>query len=152
MEPGYLLLVGLLSSVSSGVVFETLFFLVVALGSVGVKMALFARYGGSLFGCVMAYLSYFFLLHEMTQIRVGLAIGLLYFSWFSWMEGRRRAYYFFGLLAALFHVSCLIFLIAPWMLAVHRKRRWHGVLAVLAGLCLASLLAGQWFIGADRSG
>lgn len=145
MEPGYLLLVKLLATFSSGVVFETLFFLLVALASVSVKMVLFDRYGGNLFGCVIAYLSYFFLLHEMTQIRIGLAIGLLYFSWFSWIENRRISYYVFGLLATLFHVSCLIFIIAPWMLSVIRFRRWYGLLAILVGMCVMSLVTSYWF-------
>lgn len=146
MEPGYLLLVQLLSTISSGVAFETLFFLLVALAAVSVKMALFDRYGGNLFGCMTAYLSYFFLLHEMTQIRAGLAIGFLYFSWFSWIEGRRTSYYVFGLLATLFHISCLIFIIAPWILSATRPRRWHGLLTILFIMGMISMMTGQWFV------
>ena len=144
MDPGLIVLVKILSVKFSGETLYTSFFLVTVLLSVTLKMILFHRYGGVLFGCLMMYFSYYFLTQEMTVIRAGLAIGLLYFSWFSWIKEEKKLYYLFGLLATTVHISSVAFLLAPYMLSHHNSWRWRGLLSLFFAMILANFLRNQW--------
>lgn len=146
LEPGFTILSSFLARSSSGAMFETLFFLLVAIVSISLKMSLLAKYGGVLFGSMMAYFSYYFLAYDMTAIRAGLAIGLLYFSWMAWIEGQRTSYFFLGLLATAFHLSSLVFIVAPWILSLSRPWRWLGFLSFLVAFALLGLVFDQWFL------
>jgi hypothetical protein len=141
MEPGFFALVKLLDAFFSGSMLQLMFFFVVAALSLALKFQLFRRYGGSLFGCLAAFFSYFFLVHEITQVRIGFAIGLLYLAWFSYAEGRHRDFLVFGVLASLFHFSCLVFVAAPVLFPPGHRTRRALALAVVSAMAATSVLA-----------
>ncbi len=59
---------------------------------------------------ILIYFSYFFILHEMTQIRIGVAVGFILLS-IKYIEEKNIKYYVITLLAAVFfHYSALIML------------------------------------------
>jgi len=143
MEPGFYLLVRLLGLWLAGPELRTAFFFVVAAISMMIKLRLFSSYGGSMFGCLAAFFSYFFLVHEITQVRTGVAIGLLYLSWFAFAEGRKREYWLYGLAASMFHLSCVLFLLGPVLFSPDNRMRWALSLSVTTLLAATSVLAGS---------
>lgn len=153
-EPGFVVLVHLLAAVVREEWLATIFFIVVALVSLRIKLHLFDRYGGSVAACLLVFFSYFFLLHEMTQIRVGLAIGMLYGSWFAYARNDTRSYWGLGILASFFHLSCMLFLVAPLLLSRRLNGRWiigMTVVVCIAGVSLvspAALLSAVTALGA----
>lgn len=148
LEPGFFLLVKLLGTAFSGPDLAVAFFFVVAALSVSIKLQLFRTYGRSMFGCMAAFLSYFFLLHEMTQVRTGLAVAFLYLSWFAFAEGRTRDFWLLGLVAALFHYSCMLFVVAPVLFSPNSRIKFVCVLTVASIFAIISAAAG----GATLSG
>lgn len=68
---------------------------------------------------ILAYYSYFFFLHAVTQIRVGLGIGLLIFSILYVKERKPFKFILTVLSASFFHISCLIFLPMYYLLNNH---------------------------------
>lgn len=60
---------------------------------------------------ILLYFSYFFLLHEMTQIRIALASGIFLISLISFLNERRRTFVCLILLASCFHYSAIFYLI-----------------------------------------
>ena len=60
---------------------------------------------------VLTYFSYFFLLHEMTQIRVGVASGIILLSVPDIYNRNAKAFAFKNILAILFHYSASVFLL-----------------------------------------
>ena len=152
MEPALYALIKLLSLGLSGEHLEAAFFFVVAVVSLYTKLLLFARYGGSLFGCLAAFFSYYFLTQEMTQVRAGLAVGLLYLSWFAYAEARGRAFWWWGIAATMCHYSAAVFIVAPLMFSVRERRKWLFSVAVLLVLNVANLFAGElWAQGLEAA-
>lgn len=60
---------------------------------------------------VLLYFVNFYFYHEMTQIRVGLGCGLLYFSLISLQKKQYYKSLFFVLIATLFHYSLIIWIV-----------------------------------------
>jgi len=147
MEPGFYLIVKLLGVALSGPELNAAFFFVVAALSMAIKLRLFKRYGGSIFGCLAAFFSYFFLLHEVTQVRTGLAIAFLYLSWFAFAEGRKRDFWLYGIAAMMFHYSCVLFVIAPFLFFPDGRRKFTVTVAIAALLAAASALQGSAVLG-----
>lgn len=148
MEPGFYVLVRLLALFFQGNQLEIAFFLVVSVASLALKMALFRRYGHSISLCIAAFLSYYFMVHEMTQVRTGLAIGLLYFSWYRYAVKDMRGFWLYGILACLFHLSTIVFLLAQPLGFGRPLRQWSRRAAVLlaVGLCVAALGKNVFFL------
>ena len=121
---------------------QAVFFFCVAAASMALKLRLFRLYGISMFGCLAAFFSYFFLVQEVTQIRSGLAIGFLYLSWFAFAEGRKKHFWLYGVAAAMFHVSCVLFIAAPLLFSPGNKPRWAISVLVATSLAAVSALAG----------
>lgn len=59
---------------------------------------------------ILFYFSYFFLLHEMTQIRIALASAIFLISLLSFVNGRRGTFVALILLASCFHYSAIFYL------------------------------------------
>ena len=59
---------------------------------------------------LLFYFSYFFLLHEMTQIRIALAAGIFFISLIPFLKEKRRIFVVLILLATCFHYSAIFFL------------------------------------------
>lgn len=94
----------------------------------------------------LLYISHFFLLHEMTQIRVGIASGLFLLSIKPLYERNFRNYFFLTIIAFAFHYSALV-LLPLWFLSP-KKQNVHlyltfillTYLLVIFGITIGSLI------------
>ena len=86
-----------------------LFFMYALLG-VTLKLIAIKRMSQFLFLSLFVYLCYFFVLHDMIQIRVSVSTALLLLAIKPLCEGRKRTAFFFLLAAAFFHYSSLAML------------------------------------------
>lgn len=82
------------------------------------------------------YLSSFFLLHEMTQVRVGVSTGILLLSIRSIVDRNFPKFIGFILLGCLFHYSSLLFIVA-YFIGEKSVNRW-----LYGGLLTVSILLG----------
>ena len=110
IEPIWYFIIYFINFFSSAEFVHNLFIIVVALASILLKLMIFDKYGGSLVGCMTMYLSYYFLVYDIVQIRIGLAVCFLYLSWFRLKEQKFNTFLLYGLMATLSHLSCLIFI------------------------------------------
>jgi hypothetical protein len=60
---------------------------------------------------ILFYFSYYFLVHEMTQIRIGLASGIFLISLIPFLKGKRITFICLILIATLFHYSAIFYLL-----------------------------------------
>ena len=60
---------------------------------------------------LLFYFSYFFLIQEMTQIRIGLASAIVFISFISLLNGKRMVFAGMIFLATCFHYSALFYLL-----------------------------------------
>ena len=85
---------------------------------------------------ILFYFSYYFLIHEMTQIRIGLASAIFLISLIPFLKGKRITFVCLILLATLFHYSAIFFL----LLLLFNTTRFNKNLYFFA-LALAIVLA-----------
>lgn len=111
IEPIYYFLIKILSLFFSDKLLQDTFIVTVAFISISIKVRLFTKYSYSLLGSLASYLAYYFYLHDVTQIRIGLAVCFIYISWFSLLQFKRLQFYIFGLLAISCHLSSIIFIL-----------------------------------------
>lgn len=117
LEPFFALLSNFLSALFSDSIYYLSFFSITALFSLGVKLRILKILGYAPFLYVMLFMSYFYFLHEVTQIRIGLGIGLLYLSLLYFISGYTTKFIMFGILSVLCHYSCLVFILFPLLLS-----------------------------------
>ena len=87
--------------------------LVFAFLGVSVKVSAIRLVSPVLWGSMLIYFSHYFILHEFTQIRIGVATGFVLFSIY-FLSGKKYILYFiFALLAIFFHQSCVVVLLFP---------------------------------------
>ncbi len=60
---------------------------------------------------ILFYFSHFFLLHEMTQIRIGFASAFFFIAAIFYLKGNKLIYTLLILFATLFHYSAIMYLI-----------------------------------------
>jgi hypothetical protein len=83
-------------------------FIIYAIIGVSVKMCAFRKYSEMWFLCVVIYLGYYYLLHDLTQIRASIASGIFLLSIKSLAEGKKWQYFFMICIALFFHYSSLL--------------------------------------------
>ncbi len=106
-----------------------LLFIVYAVLGVGLKMKAFRRLmPNEWFVPVLIYISYYFVLQEMTQIRAGVAAGFFLLSIRPLSEGRKGHAALWMLLALLFHYSAIA--LFPLLLFGNKplSRKWLWLL------------------------
>ncbi len=59
---------------------------------------------------ILFYYSHYFLLHEMTQIRIGFASAIFFISLIYYIKGNKKIYLLLILIATLFHYSAIMYL------------------------------------------
>lgn len=89
--------------------------LVYAILGVSAKMTAIWKISPVIWGSLLIYFSHYFILHEFTQIRIGVATGFLLLSIFYLAEKKYWLYSFFAFLAIFFHQTCIIVLIFPFI-------------------------------------
>ncbi|MFP5040694.1 EpsG family protein [Parasediminibacterium sp. JCM 36343] len=107
-EPTFILL----SAIVKYVFFDKVIVLFVLYGIIGVsvKFCAIRQLSQFYYLSVLFYFSNYFLLHEMTQIRAGVAAGFLLLCIKPIYNRDFASFFFFNLLAFLFHYSAIIFL------------------------------------------
>jgi len=88
------------------------FFLVCFIG-LSIKLYLIKEMSPNIKLSVLVFLSYLFLLQDMNQIRVGVALGVIYLSLSFFYKKEYFKWLFFALIAMLFHFSAVLALLAP---------------------------------------
>ena len=84
-------------------------FLFYALLGLSLKFIAFRQLSDSWFLPVLIYISYFYIFHEMMQIRTGVLSGLILLSIKPWAEGNKKLAFVYLLIGLFFHYSALIF-------------------------------------------
>lgn len=88
--------------------------IIYAIMGVSIKMFALKRYSNMWFLCVLIYLGYYYLLHDLTQIRASIASGIFLFAIKPLAERKKMKFFFMICLASLFHYSSLLLL--PFLL------------------------------------
>lgn len=117
-EPGFMLLikfVRLIVKENYGVVLMLFF----ALTSVSLKVNFIRKVAINPFMVILFYYSQFFLLHEMTQIRIGFASALFFLSLIYYFRDQKLYFILLILGATFFHYSAILYL---GVLLFHQER------------------------------
>lgn len=113
-------------------------FLLYAILGVTLKIIAFRRLTKLPFLALAIYICTYYILHEFTQIRVGISSGILLFIIMSLGEGKRLTAFALMLVAAVFHYSSImllpLLLLQNEDLTEREKRFWQ--MLVLAGYVL----------------
>jgi hypothetical protein len=115
-EPSILLIISFIQQV----LFSKSIFLFLVYAALGISLKMYAirQLSEFWFASLLVYFSYSFLLHDLTQIRAGVAVGFILVSIKPLYERRGWQFLIFTLLAASFHYSALAFLPA-WFLSAN---------------------------------
>lgn len=108
----------------------------------------FSKSGWSVGVSVLIYALTFYLLHEFTQIRVGLAIAFIFFAVRALVDGNRLRFILLVIIAAGFHSSAIIAfsLLLPYM---HPRTYWVDFwLFAISGLVFVLAMLGV-VVGAE---
>lgn len=137
MEPSYLFLCSLLYTIWQDV---HIVFFVFAFMSIALKFWAIKNLTPLLFASICIYLMNFFALHDLTQIRAGVAASLFLFAIKPLSEGKRLYAFIFILIGITFHVSALVYL--PVLLLGNKpfNRYWKYCLYSLAPSCVVFYL------------
>lgn len=139
VEPSYRYLSRLYLSFGFGI---TAIFLTYALLAIPMKLALLWKLTPFVFTCMIVYMGIYYPLHDVVQIRCGVATAFLLFA----MVPLEKRQYFKALLltlvAAIFHYSSLAFM--PIFLLGNMKvgKYWKWLLGISIPICLALYIAG----------
>lgn len=82
-----------------------------ALASLSIKAFAIKRFSINPYLTLLFFFSYFFLMHEMTQIRIALASGIFLISLIPFLNGKRLTFVGLILLATCFHYSAIFYLL-----------------------------------------
>lgn len=107
-------------------------FVIYAILGVGVKMIAIKRLTEFYMLSTLIYLSTFFLLHEMTQIRVGVASGFLLLSIPAIYERNFLKFLLFTIIAVSFHYSSAVILPLYFLLRPGKINSWIYILLIVA--------------------
>lgn len=109
-------------------------FIIYALLGVALKCKAIKDLSDFRFLSLLIYISNFFLLQEMTQIRVGVAAGFMLMAIKPVFERDLKQFFCYALLAFLFHYSAIL-VFGFWFLPIHNiNRRFYALLIPVAYL------------------
>ncbi len=149
IEPAFLIVAKVANALGIGAV---LLFALYAFASSALKIWLILKVSRDPRLSLLVFISYFFLLHDSTQIRASMAIALIYWGAWDLCEGRTTAFWVKLIVAAaLFHMSSLAFGMAyffrfRWARPVLLVTLSASVLIYFSGFSAMSLLI--WAQGA----
>ena len=107
IEYSFLLISSILNHFSNDV---HILFIFYAFWGVSLKFSAFRQLSNLWFLPVVVYLSFYYELHEMTQIRTGILSGIFLLSIKSLADGKKTQYCLMIILGAFFHISALLLL------------------------------------------
>ncbi len=115
-----------------------LLFLIYAVIGVYIKFKAFKKLSELYFFSALIYFGNFFLLQEMTQIRVGVSIGILLLSVIPLYERNLKKFLVLVFFASFFHYSSIIFTFIWFLNPFKIKRRFYFLL-ILTSHFIASI-------------
>jgi len=107
-----------------------------ALSSLSIKVFAVKRFSINPYLTLLFYFSYFFLMHEMTQIRIALASGIFLISLIPFFANKRLTFAVLILLATCFHYSAIFYL-----LILLFSKKWFNR-GLYTGILVLSLIFG----------
>ena len=106
-------------------------FFIYACISIGIKMYLIKKVSIHYWASLALYLSYFFVLHDLIQIRAGAASAFLMLSFYMLYKDKKIASFLFWLLAIIFHYSAAIGIAAFFFKKIgYDRRKWSYIFIV----------------------
>jgi hypothetical protein len=130
-EPGFITIILLIRSIvaSNYVVVLMLFY---ALTSISIKVYSIKRLSINPYLTILFYFSYYFLIQEMAQIRIGLAAAIFLMALVSFLKGKRWVYVGLIIFATLFHYSAIFYLLLLFFNSTEFNRNRYTVVLVLS--------------------
>jgi len=122
-DPMYYLIPSFFKTYVSQTDYALMAFFTFALVALSLKFISIGKLTNLFFLTLVVYFSNFFLLHEMTQIRVGAASAIFLFSIPHLLNKKYAAYIGMVLLAMLFHYSALLYFIPLLLSPFHFKQK-----------------------------
>jgi len=106
--------------------------LVFALGSVFFKAFSIRTLAINPYLVMLFYYSHYFMLHEMVQVRIGLASAIFFISINSYLKGNTRNYVGLILLATLFHYTAILYLGLLFFKKDSFNRFWYSAVILFS--------------------
>lgn len=125
-EPGFWILLDLNKKIFSGSIQS--FFLIYAFIAITLKFYAYIRLSPYPFLSIILYVGMFFMLHEMNQIRAGLASGIILLAFIDYKNDYQNKYFIKIILASIFHYSSILFLL---FLFLKGNRSYKAIYAFL---------------------
>ena len=130
-EPGFVAIVVIFRKIfESNYGLAIMFFY--ALASLTLKVFTINRFSINPYLTLLFYFSYFFLLHEMTQIRIALAAGIFLISLIPFLKEKRTTFLGLILVATCFHYSAIFFLIILVFNTTKFNKKLYAAILVLS--------------------
>jgi hypothetical protein len=134
-EPGFFLIVYAVRNLMS-INYGIIIMLVYAFSSVFIKSLSIRTLAVNPFLVLLFYYSHFFFLHEMTQVRVGLATAIFFIGLINYLRNERRNFVLMVLLATFFHYSAILYL-GVLLLRTDRLQRYVYAALLFCSVALA---------------
>lgn len=99
--------------------------LIYAVLGVSFKFAAIRKFAPFLWGSLLIYLSHYFLLHEFTQIRIGVATGFLLLSLYYLTNKNYIVFFIFAGFAIFFHQSTFFIILFPLLTNSEKKITYY---------------------------
>lgn len=135
MEPGFILLNILISSIDNDYAYM---FLVFSILSVSIKVSSFYKWSPYFILSFLYYYSLFFLTKDMGQIRQALAVSILMLSYPFLINKRFAPFFLIVITACSIHISSILFLFSYFFVNIDIKRKTY-ILLLLVSVIIAFL-------------
>ncbi len=124
-DPMYYLIPSFLKTYVSQNNYAIIAIFIYAIIALSLKFTAITRMSHFFFLTLLVYFSNFFLLHEMTQMRVGVTTAIFMMALSFLKDKNYKAYLLMVLMALLFHYSAILFLIPLIFDSTHFKKNWY---------------------------
>lgn len=104
-EPSFLIISDILNNMSLGI--NSLFF-TYAIISISIHLSAFRKFSKLPFMTLAIYISFYYMMHDLVQIRAGVASGLFIWAMYFLYEGRRKLSVLFVIIGIFFHYSAAV--------------------------------------------
>lgn len=107
-----------------GLKYQSILFVYAILG-VTFKLLSIQKISPLIWGSLLIYFSNYYILHEFTQIRIGVATGFLLLSLYYLIDKKYIHFYVFAGIAIFFHQSCFFIIIFPLFQNTERNIKFY---------------------------
>lgn len=121
------------------------FYLVLVSFALGIKLYLIWRYTSSPVLAMLVYVMLFYPLHEYTQIRVAVALGLAYLALHKGLQGKISNAIVLFFLALTFHFSVAVLLVGACLVFFFRQNIYYFVYGSVLVFMLLAFFGLQFF-------